>query len=74
MTEPGKTRELSRLHPSASSLQLHGGTGTGSFIGNAAAQLAAWRLRRGLALDITALPGSEHLTTKVSFSVGLISL
>ena len=30
------------------------------------AQLVAWRNRRGVNLDITALPGTENLTSKVS--------
>lgn len=54
-----------RLHPSGSTLQLMKGTASAAFTGNAAAQLIGWRARRGVQMDVTALPGSEHLTTKV---------
>ncbi len=32
-----------------------------------ASQLAAWRARRGVALDITALPGLDALSAKVLY-------
>ena len=35
----------------------------------AAAALASWRARRGVALDITALPGMDLLSSKVSACV-----
>lgn len=38
----------------------------------AATALAAWRTRRGVALDISALPGVELLSAKVCNSVQLI--
>ncbi len=36
---------------------------------SAAPALAAWRARRGIALDITALPGMALLSAKVSFAL-----
>lgn len=61
----GRSRDFSRLRPSSSSAQLSGlaGSKDGGFV---AAQLAAWRNRRGFALDITAFDGAELLSSKVS--------
>ena len=60
----GRVRELSRLRTS-SSMSQPGPAMFGREAGNAAAQLAAWRNRRGFALDITALEGAEILSSKV---------
>jgi len=59
-------RELSRLRTNTSSpFQSKAATFGGKEGGNAAAQLAGWRSRRGVGLDITPLPAANTLTSKV---------
>ena len=59
-----RTRELSRLRNSSAG-QGGGPPQFGREPVNTTAQLAAWRSKRGVALDVTGLPGTELLSAKV---------
>ena len=60
----GRGREFSRLRASSSAASPTPAW-LGRDGGNAASHLAAWRSRRGFALDITAFDGADNLSAKV---------
>jgi hypothetical protein len=57
--------QASEQMSSSGSVSSRGRYTTGTSSVTVASQLAAWRARRGVALDITALPGLDALSAKV---------